>query len=89
MTPMTKISIAAACALGVSAALAQIVQRGEAVSDAMQTVALASTAAPIQTAQAGGAPAGASLGTTPVVVGAAVAVVANAADNGSTAVTHH
>jgi len=78
MTPMTKISIAAACALGVSAALAQIVQRGEAVSDATQTVA-----------QAGGAPAGASLGTTPVVVGAAVAVVANAADNGSTAVTHH
>jgi hypothetical protein len=75
---MTKISIAAACALGVSAALAQIVQRGEAVSDATQTVA-----------QAGGASAGASLGTTLVAVGAAVAVVANAADNGSTAVTHH
>jgi hypothetical protein len=55
----------------------------------MQTVALASTAAPIQTAQAGGAPAGASLGTTLAAVGAAVAVVANAADNGSKAVTHH
>jgi len=100
MKRMTKISIAVACALGMSAALAQTVQRGDAtVSNAgktTQTVAQASTAAPIQTAQAGGTAAGAStsgavagagLGTTLVVVGAAVAAIAIASDSGST-VTH-
>jgi len=97
MKRMTKISIAVACALGMSAALAQTVQRGdETVSNATQTVAQASTAAPIQTAQAGGtatgastsgAVAGAGLGTTLVVVGAAVAAIAIASDSGST-VTH-
>lgn len=101
MKRMTKISIAVACALGMSAALAQTVQRGDATvsntGKATQTVAQASTAAPIQTAQAGGtaggtaagastggAVAGAGLGTTLVVVGAAVAAIAVASDSGST-----
>jgi len=101
MKPTMKISIAIACAFGASTALAQTVQRGDvAVSgvSAPQTVAQASTAAPIQTAQAptggaatgastGGAVAGAGLGTTLVVVGAAVAAIAIASDSGST-VTH-
>ena len=85
-------------------ALAQTVQRGDVTvgtaGEATQTVAQASTAAPIQTAQAGapaggaaggasagGAAAGAGLGTTLVVVGAAVAAIAVASDSGST-VTH-
>jgi hypothetical protein len=58
MNNLTRISIAIACALGTSAALAQSVERnGATVSKAgsTQTVAQASTAAPIQTAQAGAA----------------------------------
>lgn len=101
MRRTTGIFIAVACALGMGAALAQTVQRGDvAVSgaNAPQTVAQASTTAPIQTAQAptggaapgastGGAVAGAGVGTTLVVVGAAVAAIAIASDSGST-VTH-
>jgi len=69
MKRMTKISIAIACAFGASAALAQTVQRGDVTvsgANAPQTVAQASTAVPIQTAQtgaaAGGAAGGASAG---------------------------
>jgi hypothetical protein len=93
---VTKISIAIACAFGMSAALAQSVQRGGVTvsnsGEATQTVAQASTSAPIQTAQAGGsatgasaggAAAGAGLGTTLVVVGAAVAAIAIASDSDS------
>ena len=99
MNRMTKISIALACAFGASAALAQTVQRGDVTvsgANAPQTVAQASTAAPIQTAQAGGTAAGASsggaaagidVGKTLLVVGAAVAAIAIASDSGST-VTH-
>lgn len=94
---MKRISIALACALGVSAAFAQTVQRGEVkVSAEKATVAQASTAAPIQVAQAGGAAAGAAaggaagtagIGTTLLLVGATIATIAVATDSGST-VTH-
>jgi hypothetical protein len=101
MHDITRISIAIACALGMSAALAQSVQRGDATvrnaDQAAQEVAQASTAAPVQVAQAGGAAAGAStggaaagagLGTTLVVVGAAVAAIAVATDDSGSTVTH-
>lgn len=99
MNRMTKISIAVACALGVSAAFAQSVQRGE----EKQTVAQASTTAPIQTAQAGagGAAGGAStggvvagigtagtVGSTLVFVGSAVAATA-ASSSGDYTPTQH
>ncbi len=99
MKRFTKISIAVACALGVSAAFAQSVQRGDTkVSDTKptQTVAQATTTAPIQVAQAGGASSGAvaggatagvGLGTTLVIVAASIATIAVATDSGST-VTH-
>lgn len=101
---IARIPIAVACALGMGTALAQTVQRGDVTvgtaGEATQTVAQASTAAPIQTAQtgaggaaggasAGGAAAGAGLGTTLVVVGAAVAAIAVATDDGGTTTTHH
>jgi hypothetical protein len=97
----TRIAIAVACALGMSAAVAQTVQRdNNTVGNATLTVAQASNTAPTQVAQAsgsaggasagaatGGAAAGLGLGTTLVVVAAAVATIAVAADSGST-VTH-
>jgi hypothetical protein len=96
MKRMTKISIAIACAFGMSAALAQSVQRGGVTvsnaGEATQTVAQASTSAPIQTAQAGGTATGASsggaaaginVGKTLLVVGAAVAAIAIASDSDS------
>lgn len=87
-----KAAIAAACALGLSAAYAQTVQRGEtsAAKPAQQTVAQASGTAPIQTAQAGGAAEGAAaggatagVGTTLVIVGAAIVAIAVASESGS------
>jgi hypothetical protein len=61
MKSLTRISIAVACALGVSAALAQSVQRdGVTVSKAGATQTVAQ--APIQTAQAGAAAGGAAGG---------------------------
>lgn len=107
MKRITGISIAVACALGVSAAFAQTVQRGDAkVSNtkATQTVAQASTTAPVQVAQASGAAAGGAssgaggfvagigvpgtIGSTVVFVGAAVAAAAVGTDNPSSAVSH-
>ena len=79
MNRMTKISIAVACALGVSAAFAQSVQRGE----EKQTVAQASTTAPIQTAQAGAAAGGAAGGAS---TGGVVAGIGTAGTVGSTLV---
>ena len=94
MKRMTKISIAVACALGVSAAFAQTVQRGDAtVSNADK----AAQTTPIQIAQAGGTSTGATaggatatvgFGTTLVLVGAAVAAVAISADDGTAATQH-
>jgi hypothetical protein len=101
MIRMAKISIAVACALGMSAAFAQTVQRGE----AKQTVAQAGTTAPIQTAQAGAAAGGAAsgastggfvagigvpgtVGSTVVFVGSAVAAAAVGTDNPSAATSH-
>jgi hypothetical protein len=94
MKRMTKISIAIACAFGMSAALAQSVQRGGVTVSNAGEVAQASTSAPIQTAQAGGTATGASsggaaagidVGKTLVVVGAAVAAIAIVSDSDSTA----
>ena len=96
-----KIPVAMLCALGMSAAAAQSVQRDGAIvgstGKATQVVAQASTTAPIHVAQAGGAATGASagggaaaglgLGTALVVVGAAVAAIAVTVDDAST-VTH-
>ncbi len=65
MRRATGILIAVACALGMGAALAQTVQRGDVTvssANAPQTVAKASTAAPVQTAQAGAAAGGAAGG---------------------------
>lgn len=97
MKQIISVSIAAACALGVSAAFAQTVQRGGAtVSEPTQTVAQASTTAPVQVAQAGGAATGAAaggatatvgVGTTVLIVGASIAAIAIATNSGST-VTH-
>jgi len=108
MKGMTKISIAIACALGASAALAQTVQRGDVTvsgASAPQTVAQASTAAPIQTAQAGAAAGGAAsgastgfvagigvpgtVGSTVVFVGSAVAATAAASQGGGLPPTSH
>lgn len=86
MKPTMKISIAVACAFGASAVLAQTVQRGDvAVSGASapQTVAQASTAAPIQTAQAGAAAGGAAGGAS---TGGVLAGVGTAGTVGSTIV---
>ncbi len=100
MNRMTRISVAVACALGMSAALAQTVQRGDVtVSNASkptQTVAQATTTTPIQVAQAGGAAVGATAGggiagigitSTIVIVGTAAALVSISAENRQT-VTH-
>lgn len=97
MKRMTRSLIAVACACATGAAFAQSVQRdGVVVSGqgkATQVVAQASTPAPIQVAQAGGAATGAStggaatglgLGTSLIVVGAAVATIAVTVDSGST-----
>lgn len=91
MNRITSISIAVACALGVSATVAQTVLRGDATvsnaGKATQTVAQASTTAPIQTAQAGtsgGVGTPGSVGSTVLFVGAAVAGVAAASSGGST-----
>jgi hypothetical protein len=97
MRRATGIFIAVACALGMGAALAQTVQRGDVTvssANAPQTVAQASTAAPIQTAQAGAAAGGAStggvfagigtagtVGSTVVFVGSEVAAIAAASQN--------
>jgi hypothetical protein len=106
MKRLTKVSIAAACALGVSAVYAQSVQRGDKVlsQPATQTVAQASSTAPIQTAQAGagaaaggastagaaaGATAAGTLVGTAVFVGAAVAATAVASDTNATPTTNH
>lgn len=87
MARMTKISVAIACAFGMSAALAQTVQRGDAAvgnaGQATQTVAQASTAAPIQTAQAGAAAGGAAGGAS---TGGVLAGVGTAGTVGSTIV---
>jgi len=100
MQPMSKITIALACALGMSTAAAQSVQRGDTgVSDAgkaTQVVAQAPSA-PIQTAQAGGTAGGSSAGASTagasatvglapslVLVGAAVATIAVTVHSGST-----
>ena len=70
-----KATIAAACALGMTTAFAQNVQRGETTAvKGTQTVAQASTAAPVQVAQAGGASSGASTGTLPGGIGVAGSV---------------
>lgn len=98
MKRMIGISVAAACAVSMSAAFAQTVQRGDTIvgtaGKATQTVvAQASTTAPIQVAQAGGAATGAAaggatatvgLGTTLVLVGASIATIAVATNSGST-----
>jgi len=58
-----KATIAATCALGMSTAFTQTVQRGETTAvKGMQTVAQASTVAPVQVAQAGASPGGAAGG---------------------------
>jgi len=61
---MTRIAIAVACALGASAAIAQSTPpaKSAAGAPAQTTVAQASSAAPIQTAQAGAAAGGAAGG---------------------------
>jgi hypothetical protein len=99
MRQLTKVSIAVACALGVTAAVAQTVQRGG------QEVKPAQTRAPVQVSQTvfGGPAAGASAaapvaasagvaaaGTTAIIVGGLFAVAGAAADSGSSepAVTH-
>lgn len=93
-----KAAIAVACALGVSAALAQSVERdGKVVSKTtpQTTVAQAQTAAPVQVAQAGGASGGASTGSaaaagglgtvgTVVAVGVGLAMIVVATDSDST-----
>lgn len=86
MNRMTKLSIAVMCAVGMSAAVAQTVQRGAAAASdagkATQTVAQASTTAPIQTAQAGAAAGGAAGGAS---TGGVIAGVGTAGTVGSTA----
>ena len=98
MKRMIKISVAMLCALDMGAAAAQTVQRDGVVvgsaGKAPVAVAQASTTAPIQVAQAGGAANGAAagggaaaglgLGTALVVVGAAVAAIAVTVNDAST-----
>jgi len=89
---LTKLSIAVACALGVTAVAAQTVQRGG------QEVKPAQTRSPVQVSQTvfGGAAAGAApaapvvasaatvaAGTTAIIVGGVMAVAGAAADSGS------
>lgn len=58
-----KATISAACALGMSTAFTQTVQRGETTAvNGTQTVAQASTVAPVQVAQAGASAGGAAGG---------------------------
>jgi hypothetical protein len=58
-----KATIAAACALGMTTAFAQTVQRGETTAvKGTQSVAQASTVAPVQVSQAGAAAGGAAGG---------------------------
>ena len=86
MKRMTKFSIAIACAFGASVAPAQTVQRGDVTvsnAQAPQTVAQASTSAPIQTAQAGAAAGGAAGGAS---TGGVLAGVGTAGTVGSTIV---
>jgi len=94
MRQIGKAILLASCALGAGLAMAQSVERdGKPVNPAGQAVAQASLAAPIQTAQAGGASGGATtagaaggatVGTgTIVVVGVAIAAVAVAASSSS------
>lgn len=100
MIRMTKICIAIACAFGVGTALAQSVLRGDVkagnAGEATQILAQASTAAPTQTAPAGtagGTSTGGMLagvgtankvGSTIVLVGAAVARTSAASDGSDT-----
>lgn len=96
MIRMTKISIAIACAFGMSAALAQSVPLGDVMAgnagQATQTVPQAFTAAPTQTAQAGTSTGGVlagvgtadKVGSTIVLVGAAVARTSAASDGSDT-----
>jgi hypothetical protein len=98
MKRMAKISIAVACALGMSAVVAQSVQRGGVTvsnsGGATQPVAQAAITAPIHTAQAGGTSGGASTsGTTAatgmstgtiVAVTTAAVAIAISASNSST-----
>lgn len=96
MIRMTKICIAIACAFGVGAALAQSVLRGDVkagnAGEATQILAQASTAAPTQTAPAGTSTGGMlagvgtadKVGSTIVLVGAAVARTSAASDGGDT-----
>jgi hypothetical protein len=99
MKAIGKASLLLASALGAGIVLAQSVERdGKVVSKPSPTVAQASTTAPIQTAQAGGAAGGAATGGavaaetiglgTVIVVGAAVAAIAIATDPSETT-THH
>jgi len=86
MKRLSRILTAVACALGMSAAEAQSVQRGDKVASTGQatpTVAQASSAAPIQTAQAGAAAGGASGGAS---TGGVFAGVGTAGSVGSTVV---
>jgi hypothetical protein len=79
-----KATIAAACALGMFAAFAQTVQRGEtAAVKGTQTVAQASTLAPVQVAQAGATPGGAAGGAS---TGGTVGGIGVAGSVGSTVV---
>jgi hypothetical protein len=78
-------TIVAACALGMTAAIAQTVQRGETTAlKGPQTVAQASTVAPIQTAQVGAAAGGAAGGAS--TAGGFVAGIGTAGTVGSTVV---
>jgi len=94
MKKLGKVTIAAICALGAGAVMAQsVVRDGKVVSKpATQTVAQASTTAPVQVAQAGGAAAGATGGTitgagtvvgTSIFVGTAIAAAAVQANSTS------
>jgi hypothetical protein len=79
-----KATIAVACAFGMTTAFAQNVQRGDtAAVKGTQTVAQASTAAPVQVAQAGAAAGGAAGGAS---TGGVVAGVGAAGTVGSTVV---
>lgn len=84
MKLIIKAAIASACALGMTTAFAQTVQRGEttAVKDT-QTVAQASTTAPVQVAQAGAAAGGAAGGAS---TGGVVGGIGVAGSVGSTVV---
>ncbi len=91
MKKLDKVTIAVACAIGAGAVMAQsVVRDGKVVSKLEnQTVAQASTTAPAQVAQAGGAAAGATGGSlkgtgtvagTTILIGTAIAAAAIQAD---------